>query len=385
MRNLREKLNAMASRPREQKPEPAGESLWIQEDLVSYDKLFGVEKSTLDEIRACDPSFQGNQWDPMHLLFLDTETTGLSGGAGTLIFLLGLGWLENNGLRVRQIMIRNYPQERKMLLAFADALKDHGTIVTFNGKSFDLPLLDSRLIMNGLHMQTVHLPHLDLLHASRRVYRMRLRKCSLRILEEAILEKRRINDLPGSEAPQRFFSYLKSGNFDPLSEVARHNLEDVISLAQLTGHLCEIFRSPEALVYPEDRYSLAKALERSGDRTRALDLYRQLSKTSLASPSHWQIAEIERRAGHPDAAAREWEAMIQMGSCGTEPYLALAKYCEYTLHDYDRAVRYAASAWDLELNRLEMGAVHNEDELNAIRKRIERLRRKQFRKTDKGG
>lgn len=385
MRSLREKLNAMASHPKNEEPKAAVRELWSQETLVPYDSLFGIEHSTLEEVCACDPLFRGEVWDPRKLLFFDTETTGLSGGAGTLAFLLGVAWLEENGLRIRQLMIRNYPQEREMLSFFADKLKDHDTLVTFNGKSFDLPLLESRLILNGMHTKASHLPHLDLLHACRRVYRLRLGRCTLRIMEEAILGKHRNNDIPGSEAPQRFFAFQKTGNFEPLLEVAKHNLEDVISLAQLTGHLCRVFRDPEALQYPEDRFSMARTLERTGDFERAADLYRKLSDGKLSSPAHSRLAEIKRRTGHPDEAVREWKAMIRQGSCGTPPYLSLAKYYEHTLHDYNQAMQFASDALNVAIDHRNLSSDGFDEELNEIRKRIERIRRKQFLEARKGG
>ncbi len=382
MRNLRDKLNAMATRPRESKPNTEPEKPWRHEILIPYDALMGIENSSLAEVCACDPLFQADRWEPQRLLFLDTETTGLAGGAGTLAFLLGIAWLEDTGLRVHQIMIRSYPQERDLLSFFLEALKDHDTLVTFNGKSFDIPLLDSRLILNGMRRKSTDLPHLDLLHACRRVYRMRLGRCTLRMLEEAILDKHRENDLPGSEAPQHFFAYLKTGSFEPMLEVARHNMEDVISLAQLTGHLCAVFRNPESLDFPEDKYSAARAMERTGDLDKASDIYRRLTVTPLSSHAHRQLAEIERRRGHPDAAAKEWEAMIRLGSGETEPYIALAKYYEHTLCDYERAVRYASDALNIAFTRMEISSVGADEELRSIRRRIERLRRKQYRQNN---
>ena len=385
MRNLREKLNAMATRPREAKPDAEPGKLWQYETLVPYDALMGIENSSLTEVCACDPMFRAESWDIKRLLFLDTETTGLAGGAGTLAFLLGIAWLEENGLRVHQFMIRSYPQERDLLSFFLEALKDHDTLVTFNGKSFDIPLLDSRLILNGLRRKPSDLPHLDLLHACRRVYRMRLGRCTLRMLEEVILDKHRDNDLPGSEAPQRFFTYLKTGFFEPLLEVARHNMEDVISLAQLTGHLCAVFRNPESLAFPEDKYSVARAMERTGDLDKASDVYRQLTFTPLSSPAHRQLAGIERRRGHPDAAAKEWEAMIRLGFGETEPYIALAKYYEHTLCDYERAVRYASDALNIAFTHMEISSAGADEEVRSICKRIERLRRKQYTAEQSGG
>ena len=385
MRNLREKLSAMASGPRETKPPAAPEALWRRETRIPLAELMGVETSSLTEVLACDPLFRGNRWDPKRLLFLDTETTGLSGGTGTLAFLLGLAWLEEDGLFLQQFMIRGYPQERELLHAYTETRKEHDILVTFNGKSFDIPLLDSRLVMNGMKNEVKDLPHLDLLHACRRVYRMRLGRCTLRTMEETVLEKHREKDLPGSQAPERFFAYLKTGQFEPLLEVARHNREDVISLAQLTGHLCGIYRDPEAIRFPEDRFSIARTLERAGDFTKAAVIYHDLSGTPLSFSAHRQLAEINRRNGESDAAAKEWEAMVLEGCGEPEPYIALAKYYEHTLHDYERAVRFSTECLNLLLNQREMGTGGTDAALRAVRMRIERLRRKQQKSKQTGG
>ena len=189
MRNLREKLMAVSSKPaaaRSTAPPPA-EPFFCRETVTPLAGLRGIEQTTLEEIRAVDPRFTGAAWDMSRVLFLDTETTGLSGGAGTVAFEIGVGFLDGRGLVIRQYVMRDYGEEAAMLSEIAALLRRYDTLVTFNGKSFDLPLLESRLIMARIRLPVTQMPHLDLLHAARRVYRLRLGRCNLAALEEAVL------------------------------------------------------------------------------------------------------------------------------------------------------------------------------------------------------
>ncbi|NCB05689.1 MAG: hypothetical protein EOM69_09240, partial [Clostridia bacterium] len=141
---------------------------------------------------------------PESLVFLDTETTGLSGGAGTLAFLVGLGHIENGRFVVRQYLMRDYGEEPYMLSAVADALSRFRMLVTFNGKSFDAPLLRSRLLINRISAGCVPALHADVLYPSRRVWKLRLGSCTLGRLEEAVLGVHREDDLPGAQVPQAY-------------------------------------------------------------------------------------------------------------------------------------------------------------------------------------
>ena len=204
--------------------------------------LCGIEQTTLDDIHSLDPLFTGSSWDIRRVLFLDTETTGLSGGAGTVAFEIGLGFIDDRGMVIRQYIMRDYSEEPAMMAEIASLITRFDTIVSFNGKSFDLPLLESRMVMSRIRLPLTKMPHLDLLHAARRVYRLRLRRCNLASLEEAVLGQTRNDDLPGAQVPQRYFDYIRTKEFALLEDVLRHNLDDVRSLACLTGHLCHAFR-----------------------------------------------------------------------------------------------------------------------------------------------
>lgn len=251
MRNLRQRLMDIAKTQSEPKPQPLNReeplnTLFCREDIVPLNELGDIRSVTLEDVRACDPYFEGNSWTMDRLLFLDTETTGLNGGAGTVAFEIGVGWFDARGMVIRQYVMRNYAQEAAMLKDIARLFEKADTIVTFNGKSFDLPLLESRMVMNRIRLPVTEYPHLDLLHAARRVYKLRLGRCNLTALESAVLGKKREDDLPGAQVPARYFEYLKTGEFALLEDVLRHNFEDVRSLAELTAAICQAYHQVSA-------------------------------------------------------------------------------------------------------------------------------------------
>ncbi len=379
MRNLREKLMAMASSkptgPREA-PQPKKELFFCREHIVPLDGLCGIECVTLDEIRECDPLFSGNSWDIRRVLFLDTETTGLSGGAGTVAFEIGLGFIDERGMVIRQYVMRDYSEEGPMLGEIASLFQRFDTVVSFNGKSFDLPLLESRMVMNRIRLPVTQMPHLDLLHAVRRVYKLRLKRCNLASLEEAVLGKRREDDLPGAQVPQRYFTYIQTREFSLLEDVLRHNLDDVKSLACLTGHLCAVFRHPERIEYPQDLYGVSRTLLRAGKTQKARNCFRILGHTTLSAQAHMYLAASYKKEKEWSEAVQTYQSMIAQGAGGTWPYIELAKYYEHIAKDIDRALHYANGALAFTLNTVPLWG-EDERETSLIRKRIHRLKEKQ--------
>ena len=350
------------------------EPFFCREHVVPLGELGGIEETALPEVLACDPLFGGTRWDAHELLFLDTETTGLSGGAGTLAFEVGVGYLTERGMVIRQYVMRDYGEEAAMLAELAKLLKRYETVVSFNGKSFDLPLLESRMVMNRIRVRVCDRPHLDLLHAARRVYKLRLKRCNLASLEEAVLGQGREDDLPGAQVPQRYFDYLKTGEFALLEDVLRHNLQDVRSLAQLTAHLCAVYRQPERLTHEEDLYSVGRTLLRGGRTQQGRACMRILGCGSLGSQARMRLADSYRQQKEWDEAVAVWQTMIARGEGGAAPYLSLAKYYEHVGHDARRALAYARGALQAALNAAPLGA--DEAQTDAIIKRIERLQRR---------
>ena len=316
------------------------------------------------------------------VLFLDTETTGLSHGAGTVAFLVGVGFFEEDAFVVRQYLMRDYDEEPFVLSHVAEHLRRSRLICTFNGASFDLPLLESRMVMNRIRAHITDMPHLDLLHAARRVYKLRLGRCSLTALEEAVLSKARQDDLPGAQVPERYFTYLKTGEFALLEDVLRHNFDDVRSLAELTAVICSAYRRPEALRYEQDILSVGKTFLRGGRTQQARACFKILGHSTLSPQAHLYLSSSYKRGREWNEAAALWKDMIARGEGGVWPYIELAKYYEHVRRDYGRAQRCAAAALQYALNTAPLGG-EDEQLAAAIFKRIDRLKRKQ--KAQQGG
>ena len=387
MRGLRERLMAVSSSPKPAQPKPVRPeregAFYCREHVVPLELLRGIERTTLEEVRACDPAFAGDAWDAKKLLFLDTETTGLSGGAGTVAFEIGVGWIESRGMVIRQYVMRDYGEEAAMLAEIARLFEGRDAVVTFNGKSFDLPLLESRMIMQRIRARVTEMPHFDLLHACRRVYKLRLGRCNLTALEAAVLGQEREDDLPGALVPERYFGYLKTGEFALLEDVLRHNLQDVQSLAELTGHLCAVFRQPLLLEHPEDLFGVGRTLLRGGRVEQARRCFKILGKSSLSPQAHMHLASSYKKEREWAQAIETYRTMIAAGEGGAWPYVELAKYYEHIARDIPSALRCASGALACALNSAPLLG-EDEHETAQLARRIDRLRRKLRAQQGKG-
>ena len=370
------------SKPAAPKPAPEikEEPFFCREQIVPLEQLCGIEYTTLEEIRACDPFFAGESWDIRRVLFLDTETTGLSGGAGTVAFEIGVGFIDGRGMVIRQYVMRDYSEEAAMLEEIAALLRKADTVVTFNGKTFDLPLLESRMVLSRIRLPVTQMPHLDLLHAARRVYKLRLKRCNLATLEEAVLGQQRHDDLPGAQVPQRYFDYVRTKEFALLEDVLRHNFDDVKSLACLTGHLCSAFRAPETLEHPEDLFGVGRTLMRGGRTQQARTCFRILGRSTLSAQAHMHLAASYKKEKEWAEVIKTCQRMIAQGAGGIWPYIELAKYYEHMAKDNKRALLYANGALRYALNTAPLWGT-DEQQAALIRRRIDRLRRKQERET----
>ncbi|RLB46333.1 MAG: hypothetical protein DRH23_12780 [Deltaproteobacteria bacterium] len=215
---------------------------------------------------ALDPSLAGI--DLLCEVFAATETTGLAGGTGTVPFLIGIGWFEDQSMRIQQLFLPELGREAPMLHWLRERVQQSSCVVSFNGKAFDWPLLRSRFVLNRVPAPVLP-PHLDLLHCARRVLRSRLKSVRLVELERQVLEMYREDDVSGALIPQIYFDYLDGGDVSPLAKVIEHNANDLIALAalvaELVNHFDEVHRGDD----PRDHLSYAKVAERTGDRVRA--------------------------------------------------------------------------------------------------------------------
>ena len=373
---LRARLNALSASaaPAEKKPARGGLISRVHTEPAD-ERLYALSGTALRRI-----GWSGRAFDVEKCLFLDTETTGLSHGAGTVAFLVGVGYVRDGVLTIEQHMLSDYSDEPELLLAVGRLLQGASAVCTFNGKTFDMPLLETRYTLNRLRGEWVDLEDLDLLAPARRAWKLRLGSCRLTNLEARVLGMERGEDVPGSEAPQRFFDYLKTGDMRPLEDVIEHNRQDIASLTTLLVKLCEVYADPRAQTDKLDLFSLGKALERQGESAEARELYRlsavpeaadsirSLRQGSVSEEALWRLFQLSRRNGDFDAARAALEAMIARRQRGDQPYEELAKLYEHHLKDARLALEYARQA----LER----AGEDAERRQAHERRIARLRLK---------
>lgn len=366
MPSLREKLRAAAPvRPAAVKPPP--------EDCMVREQLYPLSDFSLPDILpgAALALAAGGEYADIprgELLFLDTETTGLSGGAGTVAFLVGVSRFTPEGLLVRQYLMRDYDEEALMLRRVIDDLNRCALLVTFNGLSFDMPLIESRLTMQRLRGEFRAPRHIDLMHISRRVWKLRLKSCSLQNLEREILGLAREDDLPGALIPERYFCYLKSRDMRLLEDILEHNGQDVVSMAHLLARALEMHLTPLACAQSEDVYSVGRVYERRGRDDEARACYRAANKGAVSALARYRLAESYRKAGDWTNAREVLERMARSQQGGVETYVALAKVYEHRLRDYAAAMNCTRRAMIL--------AVEHGGDLKALQKRYERLTEK---------
>ncbi|MFS8640598.1 MAG: ribonuclease H-like domain-containing protein [Symbiobacteriaceae bacterium] len=325
-------------------------------------------------------------FDPRRAVFVDTETTGLAGGTGTYAFLVGLGFFQGDAFVVRQYFLRDYPEEEAMLAAIAADLAPCTCLVSFNGKSFDWPLLETRFRLARRPPPLSGAPHLDLLHPARRLWGSRLSGCTLQDLERAILGVVRTDDVSGSRIPALYFDYLRSGDASPLVPVVEHNRLDILSLAALAGWLGQMVADPLGptpdgeLLCGDDLYHLGRLFEARGLLAEALTCYegaRQRGVESVAEAALLRrLSFAYKRARAPPQAAAIWEQMIAAGGLALFPYIELAKYHEHVTRRYDLAERLTVQALAVVERRRSLGASGARREYEEVQHRLRRLRRK---------
>ncbi len=315
-------------------------------------------------------------------VFLDLETTGLSGGAGTVAFLVGLGAFDADGaFRTRQFFLGGFAGERAMLHAVAQAVEGRPLVVTYNGGSFDLPVMETRWLFHRLAPALEGRPHLDMLPPARRLWRDTMsggeRSCRLVALEEALLGFRRVGDVPGFEIPGRYFEFLRTGHAGVLEPVFEHNRLDLLSLAVLTARAQRLVREgPAATADARECLALGRLYERAGRPEAAEDAYRAAvghAVTDRASAEHawYALARLLRRRRRHGDAAQAWRDLLRhtdrRGARGREAVEALAVHHEHRERDLVLARALAQRA---------LAAERDEAKRTALRHRLVRLDRK---------
>lgn len=312
---------------------------------------------------------------PEEWVFLDTETTGLAGGSGTCAFLIGVGRITGEGFRLRQFFLRDFAEEPSALFALQAELESASTLVTYNGRAFDVPLLETRYRMHRTRPPFSALAHVDLLSGARRVWRFHLDSCRLVELEREIIGFEREGDIPGEMIPQAYFDYLRGNGGGWLAQVFEHNALDIVTLACLCGVLPQVFASPEpgALRHGTEMVGLGRWLWKSGRHEEALALFREAVtrklKDDLLYRTMWDIAALERKRGRMDAAVALWAELAGVGNPHQGGALVeLAKHYEHREKNPALALEFARQALGLEASE-------------ELRKRCGRLERQASRAT----
>jgi uncharacterized protein YprB with RNaseH-like and TPR domain len=289
---------------------------------------------------ALDPSLAASS--PRGALYLDTETTGLHGGTGTVAFLVGLAFWgdasEAGGgdLVVEQILVRNLGEEAPMLARVAERIRAASMIVTFNGKSFDVPLLRTRFTMARMPWP-VEPPHLDLVHVARRLHKLRGIECRLTTLEREVLGFERVGDVPGGEVSECYLHFLRSGDAGALLGVIEHNAWDVVAMVALVG----VYGEPldASTLAPGDLVGVARTLARAGEREQAFEIASRAVDACDGDRPHAlrARAEISKARGDRARAMADFEALA---ATVDDPCvrLELAKLYEHYVKAPDRAL-----------------------------------------------
>lgn len=295
--------------------------------------------------------------DPRKIAFLDTETTGLAGGSGTYAFLIGVGALTGEGFELRHFFMRDYSEEASQLSALGEHLRQFDVLVTYNGKAYDQPLLETRYRMMRQPPPFAKLVHLDLLFGARRLYKLQLDSCRLVELETQILGVERIDDVPGSIIPYLYFEYLRSRSAHRMWGIFEHNAFDILTLACLTGIVPRAFHSPleVPLRRGPEMLGLARWLRAAGRCEESIVLMRRALETGLPDALSWRTlrdcAVLEKKKGNEAGALSLWtELTTAPNPHRTEALEELAKYFERREKNYllaldmtEQALRHAAT------------------------------------------
>jgi uncharacterized protein YprB with RNaseH-like and TPR domain len=313
-------------------------------------------------------------WRPEGAVFLDTETTGLSGGAGTYVFLVGAGWFEGEVFRLRQYYMRDHREERAMLAALNDDLARFDVLVTFHGKSFDAPRIRDR--MRALHLEP-RLPgerHLDLCVVGRRLWRGKHADGRLQTLEAQECGFHRKHDLPGAECPEAWFAYLR-GDGRVMARVFEHNRDDILSLVVLAARTAQ---AGEGGGDAHERLVVAKLLARTRRREEAETRLRDLLDTGVGGPVRTEalreLAVLLRHRGETEGAAACWTELREEDPMDPVPMVEIAKHLEHRRRD-------VAGALDLTEEALRSAG----GDRPTLREELEHRRRRLLRKASHEG
>jgi uncharacterized protein YprB with RNaseH-like and TPR domain len=326
VRDLRARLDALPIKiretPRLPRAAPAAMQFEVREQRIDLSTLglTVVARSDPDPNVIAHLGLKGaspTRWED--IVFLDTETTGLMGGTGTYVFLLGTAYISDGELVLRQHLLHDLGAEATFVNALREELAPFRACASYNGKCFDLPLLRTRFVMALRSDLNVDDSHLDLLHPARRLWRDRFGSTSLRQLEDSVLDVVREDDIPGALIPERYFRWLALRDPRLIEPVLDHNARDIVSLVRITDRIAQAVidaRAGRAPDHPPAAFALAKAFERGGEHDVAYLCY-ESAYADADSVLRLKVALPYAKAlevrGHADRALRMVELLLELG------------------------------------------------------------------------
>ncbi|WNB93791.1 ribonuclease H-like domain-containing protein [Bacillus sp. NEB1478] len=326
------------------------------------------------DVNANHP-LHANDLQASDLLFFDTETTGLNGGAGNTIFMLGMSQIKEDQVIVHQFFLPGPGSEVALYHYFLNHVKELKNLVTYNGKSFDWPQVKTRhTLIRNFVPSLPEFGHFDLLHGARRLWKDTLPEVKLSVVEREILGVDRIHDTPGYLAPMLYFQYCNEGDPSLLEGVFRHNEWDVLSLITLYTHMSKTIQGSQ-IRSEREKFAIAKWYEALKEKEKAIEMYTEVLETGtkLVSQSKKALAKLYKKQGKISLAVHLWLELESDNSLDEEPALELSKYFEHTVKDYEEALKYADRAFIIWKSKKRLLKKKEEQELTAFAKRIERL------------
>ena len=329
-------------------------------------------------------SISSSSFDLKKTVFIDCETTGLAGGVGTYAFLVGIGYFLDHEFLIKQYFMRDFDEEGAVLLAVSQELKNFKSLASYNGKCYDLPLLENRSVVNRIDFDPTAWSHLDLLFPSRRLWKRRIQDCSLSNVEQQILNVKREIDIPSYLIPQIYFDYLRSGRTDQLIPVFHHNIYDILSLVGLSVLISQAIGDFRAagIEDPIDLYSLGRLHYSLGDYPESIVCFEHALSKDM--PTEWRqvtyinLAYVYKRTGSIKQAAQIWHHLLkEKFPFNFYVYEELAKYYEHKERDYSQAMLIVDRATEcLNMNSHFSSNFNYQRSLESLKYRRSRLERK---------
>jgi uncharacterized protein len=330
--------------------------------------------SRWQDIKADHP-LHAKDLDASQLFFFDTETTGLSGGAGNTIFMLGMSQIKEDHVLVNQFFLPGPGSEVALYHYFLNHVKELRNLVTYNGKSFDWPQVKTRHTLIRDYVPSLpEFGHFDLLHGARRLWKDSLPAVKLSVVEKEILGVNRIHDTPGYLAPMLYFQYCKEGNPSLLEGVFQHNEWDVLSLITLYTHMSRLIQG-NGLRTEREIFEAARWFESLNEHERAISFYNEVLQTgsSLHYQSKKSLSLLYKKHNQINTAVQYWHELIKENDLDEEPAIELSKYYEHSIKDYEKALYYAVKAHTIWKGKKRLLKRKEEQERQIFAKRIERL------------